>query len=146
MTRIEPTHDLTAQQIDAIEDRLYAHNSAATGRDDARGLAFVIRDAAGEIIAAAAGYSWCATSELKQMWVDEAHRAQGHGQALLAAFIEEAQHRGVRRIWVQSHDFQAPAFYEKAGFVRMAEFSGWPDGHDNVILCKTLFDVAGRPA
>ncbi len=28
--------------------------------------------------------------------------------------------------------------YEKAGFVRMAEFDGWPDGHVNVILCKTL--------
>ena len=28
--------------------------------------------------------------------------------------------------------------YEKVGFKRMAEFEGWPEGHVNVVLCKTL--------
>jgi hypothetical protein len=28
--------------------------------------------------------------------------------------------------------------YEKAGFRRMAEFDGWPEGHSNFIFCKTL--------
>jgi N-acetylglutamate synthase-like GNAT family acetyltransferase len=59
---------------------------------------------------------------------------------LLKAFITEARKRGVRRIWVTSYDFQAPGFYEKAGFKRMAEFEGWPDGHTNVVLCRTLSD------
>ncbi|MES2045063.1 MAG: GNAT family N-acetyltransferase [Pseudomonadota bacterium] len=143
---VEPGHDLSPDEIDVIEDHLYRHNSGATGQDDARGLGFVMRDEAGQMIAAAAGYSWARTSELKQMWVAEAHRGRGHARALLDAFIDEARRRGVRRIWVQSHDFQAPAFYEKAGFVRMAEFPGWPDGHSNVILCKTLSDAAGQPA
>jgi GNAT superfamily N-acetyltransferase len=135
---VEPRHDLSPDEIDAIEDHLYRHNSGATGRDDAQGLGFVIRDDTGQMIAAAAGYSWARTSELKQMWVDEAHRGRGHARALLDAFIDEACRRGVRRIWVQSHDFQAPAFYEKAGFERVAAFDGWPDGHSNVILRKTL--------
>ncbi len=135
---IEPRHDLSAAEIDAIEHRLYAHNSGATGRDDARGIGFVVRDDAGALIAAAAGYTWAATSELKQLWVDEHHRGQGLGHALLDAYVAEAARRGVKRIWVQSHDFQAPAFYEAAGFVRMAEFEGWPDGHVNVVLCKVL--------
>jgi GNAT superfamily N-acetyltransferase len=135
---IEPRHDFSANEIDAIEDHLYAYNSRATGRDDARGLGFVIRDAAGQVIAAAAGYSWAATAELKQMWVDEAHRGRGMARALLDAFVGEARLRGVRRIWVQSHDFQAPGLYEKAGFERMAAFDDWPDGHTNVILCKML--------
>jgi ribosomal protein S18 acetylase RimI-like enzyme len=39
---------------------------------------------------------------------------------------------------VASYDFQAPAMYERAGFKRMAEFEGWPEGHTNFILCKTL--------
>jgi len=59
---------------------------------------------------------------------------------LLNAFELEAGRRGVRRIWVASYDFQAPGMYEKAGFKRMAEFDGWPDGHVNVVLCKTLAD------
>ncbi|TGV75275.1 N-acetyltransferase, partial [Mesorhizobium sp. M00.F.Ca.ET.158.01.1.1] len=37
-----------------------------------------------------------------------------------------------------SHDFQAPGLYEKAGFERMAELAGWPEGHSNIILCKTV--------
>ncbi|MFA5963934.1 MAG: GNAT family N-acetyltransferase [Sphingomonas sp.] len=143
---VEPRHDLSPDEIDTIEDHLYRHNSAATGQDDAQGLGFVIRDRTGQMIAAAAGYSWAQTSELKQMWVAEAHRGQGHARALLDAFVGEARRRGVRRIWVQSHDFQAPALYEKAGFARMAEFPGWPDGHSNVILCKTLSDAPGQPA
>ena len=136
--RVEPRHDLSPDEIDAIEDRLYDHNSRATGRRDAKGIGFVIRNETGEMIGVVAGYTWSDTSELKQMWIDEAYRGRGHGRALLNAFVGEATCRGVRRIWVQSHDFQAPGLYEKAGFGRMAEFEGWPEGHVNVILCKEL--------
>ena len=135
---IRPRHDLSPDEIDAVEDNLYEFNRRATGRHDGRGLGFVIQDEAGRTIAVAAGYSWAATSELKQMWVDEAHRGRGYARALLDAFVTEAESRGVRRIWLASYDFQAPGMYEKAGFKRMAEFEGWPEGHTNVVLCKTL--------
>jgi N-acetylglutamate synthase-like GNAT family acetyltransferase len=137
---IQSQHDLSPSEIDAIEDRIYNHNRGATGRDDARGLGFVIRDATGRTIGVAAGYSWADVSELKQMWVDEAYRGRGYARELLNAFVTEAAHRGVRRIWVASYDFQAPGMYEKAGFKRMAEFVGWPEGHYNIILCKTLIE------
>ncbi len=135
---VEARHDLTPMEIDAIEDRLYAHNRAATGRDDGLGLGFVIRDEAGRTVAITAGYTWAGVSEIKQMWVDEAFRGQGYGRALLDAMLTEAQRRGVSRVWVASYDFQAPGFYERAGFTRMAEFDGWPEGRVNVILCKVF--------
>ena len=65
-------------------------------------------------------------------------RGRGYARALLNAFIVEARSRGVGKIWVASYDFQAPEMYEKAGFKRMAEFEGWPEGHSNVVLCKIL--------
>lgn len=136
---IHPRHDLSPNEVDAIEDSLYDHNRRATGRDDGQGLGFVIRDKADRTIGVAAGYSWAATSELKQMWIDEAHRGRGYGRKLLDAFVAESAGRGVRRIWVASYDFQAPGFYEKAGFKRMAEFAGWPEGQANIVLCKILF-------
>ena len=135
---IQPQHDLSSIEIDAIEERLYNHNRRAISCSDGRGLGFVIRDEAGRIIGVAAGYSWAGTSELKQMWIDEAYRGRGYARELLNAFVAEAAGRGVRRIWVASYDFQAPEMYEKAGFERMAEFAGWPEGHSNVVLCKTL--------
>ena len=138
--QIEPQHALSPNEVDAIEDRLYEFNSRTTGRHDGQGLGFTIRDASGRMIGAAAGYSWANTSELKQLWVDESHRGRGYGRALLNAFVAEASKRGVRRIWVASYDFQAPAMYERAGFKRMAAFEGWPEGHTNVVLCMTLSD------
>jgi N-acetylglutamate synthase-like GNAT family acetyltransferase len=135
---IQAQHDLSPDEIDVIEDHIYDHNRRATGRDDGEGLAFVIRDEVGRTIGVAAGYSWAGTSELKQMWVEEAYRGCGYGRELLNAFVVEAVSRGVRQIWVASYDFQAPGWYEKAGFRREAEFVGWPDGHSNVILCKRI--------
>src|SRR5258706_8733418 len=89
--QIEPRHDLSLDDIDAIEERLYEHNSHATGRHDGRGLGFVIRDDAGQMVGVAAGYTWAGTSELKQMWIDEAYRGRGYGRALLNAFVTEAR-------------------------------------------------------
>jgi N-acetylglutamate synthase-like GNAT family acetyltransferase len=135
---VQPRHDLSPAEIDAIEESLYDHNRQAAGSSDGQGLGFVIQDEAGRTVGVAAGYSWAGVSELKQMWIDEAHRGRGYARDLLNAFVAEAASRGVRRIWVASYDFQAPEMYERAGFKRMAEFEGWPEGHTNVILCKTL--------
>ncbi|MBZ9693615.1 MULTISPECIES: GNAT family N-acetyltransferase [unclassified Mesorhizobium] len=125
-------------ELSSLEDRLNRDNRRMIDRDDDRGLTFVIRDGAGHAVGVAAGYSWAGTSELTLMWIDEAHRGRGYARQLLDAFVAEAADRGVRKIWVSSHDFQAPGLYEKAGFERMAEFSGWPEGHSNIILCKTI--------
>ncbi|MER9167183.1 GNAT family N-acetyltransferase [Mesorhizobium australicum] len=125
-------------ELSSLEERLHRDNRRMTDRDDDRGLAFVIRDGAGHAVGVAAGYSWAGTSELTLMWIAEAHRGRGYARQLLDAFVAEAADRGVRKIWVSSHDFQAPGLYEKAGFERMAEFSGWPEGHSNIILCRTI--------
>lgn len=136
--RVLPRHDLSPTEIDEVETALYDHTRHAIGRSDARGIGFIIADDAGSKVGVASGFSWGGICDLKQMWVDEKCRGRGYGRALLDAFIREAAHRGVLRIWVASHDFQAPTFYEKAGFARMAEFAGWPEGYTNVVLCKTL--------
>ena len=136
--RLQPKHNATPLEIDAIEDELYAFNRVVTGRSDGEGLGFVLRDDEDRVVGAAFGYTWAGVSELKQMWVDETQRGRGCARELLDAFVAEAKRRGVKRIWVASYDFQAPAMYEKWGFRRMAEFEGWPDGHTNVILCKEL--------
>ena len=138
MPVLEPRHDLTPMEIDAVEDRLYEYNRAATGRHDGKGLGFTIRDEQSKTVGLTAGYTWAGISEIKQMWVDEAFRGRGYGRALLDAMIAEAQRRGVSRVWVASYDFQAPGLYERAGFKRIAELEGWPEGYVNVILCKTL--------
>jgi hypothetical protein len=53
--QIEPRHDLSPNELDAIEIRLYDHNSRATGRYDGQGIGFVIHDEAEQMIDVAAG-------------------------------------------------------------------------------------------
>jgi ribosomal protein S18 acetylase RimI-like enzyme len=133
---IEPEHDLPSHALAAVEEGLHRYRREVTGHHDRKGLVFVMRDADSHIIAAAVGHSWGGIAELGQMWVHEDYRGRGYGRALLLAFVEEAKRRGVKRVWLASYDFQAPAMYEKFGFRRIAEFAGWPEGHTNVLLCR----------
>jgi GNAT superfamily N-acetyltransferase len=136
--KVEARHDISPGEIAAVEEGLYRFNVAASGHDDGQGLAFVARDAAGAIVGAAAGYSWGGICEIRQMWVDEAHRGQGLGRRLLEAAIVEAEARGCERVFLATYDFQAPDFYARFGFERLIEIEGWPKGHRNILMEKRL--------
>ena len=129
-----PRHDFTAEDIERLEDRLYEHNSDATGYGDGRGLGFEYLDASGRQIAAIAGHTWGGVAEIAQLWVDPGHRGRNLGLALLDAALDEARLRGCRQVFVQSYDFQAPGFYERRGFERLFEAPDWPLGHVHVLL------------
>ena len=135
---ILPRHHLSITEIDRLEDRLYDHNRRATGRDDGKGLAFVVVDEHGIQIGAIAGYSWAGVAEIKQLWVDEDHRGHGWGRRLLDAAIDEATVRGCQSVWTLSYTFQAPGLYEKCGFEKVAELTDWPPGHAHIVLRRQL--------
>ena len=132
--QILPQHTLSFAEIECLEDRLYGHNTRATGRDDGKGLAFVAIDEHRNQIGAIAGYSWAGMVEIKQLWVEENHRGHGLGRRLLEAAIAEAAARGCRFVWALSYTFQAPGLYEKFGFDRVTELPDWPPGHAHIVL------------
>jgi GNAT superfamily N-acetyltransferase len=136
--RVKAKHDLSPDEVAAVEHRLYEHNREATGARDGRNLGFVIRDESGDVIGAALGHSWAGIAELKLLWVAEEHRGRGMGRALLNSFVDEARSRAVKRIWLASYAFQAPLFYERAGFVLVVDIKDWPIGHTNSILCRAV--------
>ena len=103
--------DPSLADIGYLEDRLYELNKAATGIADGRSLGVFLRDAAQDIVAAAAGHTWGETCELRQVWVAEPLRRQGIGRRLLAE--AEAVCHGCRQLLLATHSFQAPEFYEK---------------------------------
>jgi ribosomal protein S18 acetylase RimI-like enzyme len=55
-----------------------------------------------------------------------------------AALEEEATRLGCHQIVVETHTFQAPAFYERRGFERVGEVGGYPRGHSLISLAKPL--------
>ena len=123
-------HDLDGA---AVEERLYDFNMEATGYRDGLDLGFVVEDA-GEMVAAAAGYTWGGICEVKTLWVHPERRGSGLGSALMARAIEEARARGCRLMFLSTYDFQAPDFYTRLGFECIATIPDKPLGHVEHIM------------
>jgi ribosomal protein S18 acetylase RimI-like enzyme len=126
-------------ELDAfLGDRIYAFNRDVTGIDDGRMLNAVLKDAAGEIEAAVSGFTWGGTCEIEYLWVAERLRGRGIGSALLEAAEREARSRGCHQIVLSTHTFQAPAFYERHGFARLAAILDYPPGSEKITYRKAL--------
>ena len=72
------------------------------------------------------------------MWVDGGFRSRGLGKALLSAAEEEARGRGCRWSKLNTWDFQAPAFYERSGYIEYGREVDYPPGHTNFLMSKHL--------
>ncbi|HEY1930354.1 MAG TPA: GNAT family N-acetyltransferase [Caulobacteraceae bacterium] len=135
--RLYARHDLTPDEIDRLENELYAYNAERTGFRDGRGLGFVIeRD--GARVGAVAGYTWGGVCELRQLWVREDCRGQRFGSELMEAAISEARRRGCAYIFLSTYDFQAPTFYKRLAFEQIAEIKDKPLGHTEFIFRRSL--------
>ena len=121
-----------------LDENLYAFNVAATGIDDGRLLSIVLKDAGGAIYAGLHGHTWGECCEIKTIWVAEERRGQRLGTQLLRSAEREARRRDCRSILLATHSFQAPKFYARFGYQPVAVIPGYPAGHDQILMRKTL--------
>jgi GNAT superfamily N-acetyltransferase len=139
-----PDEDLTIEDnpreadVDYIEDRLDAFNITTTGYDDYRSLAVFVRDGGGALVAGLTGFTWGGTLRIAYLWVDETLRGQGYGARLMAAAEREALARGCRQAVLETHSFQAPAFYSKLGYTQSGGAEDWPVGYQELYFQKRL--------
>jgi len=121
-----------------LVERLYEFNAEATGCDDGRLFGGRVVDADGELIVGFSGHTWCGVGVLTHLWIAPAQRGRGLGRDLLAQAEAEALRRGCADAIVLTHDFQAPDFYERAGYRLVASIADWPAGHANHVYRKRL--------
>jgi hypothetical protein len=57
---------------------------------------------------------------------------------------QEARARGCALIVLESHDFQAPDFYLRRGFVVTGSVEGYPRGHRNFSFVRKLGESSGE--
>jgi GNAT superfamily N-acetyltransferase len=138
MDEIEITDENDEQVVSFLRDRIFEFNIAATGFDDGRSLTAVIMDDAGEIIAGLAGFTWGGYAKVEWLWVAPDYRGQGLGHRLLAAAECEAAARGCLVVRVDTHTFQAPAFYARLGYEVIGQVAGAPLGHGEVFFSKAI--------
>lgn len=131
------------QDLQFLEDQINAYNMAQTGYYDFQWLTLFVRDEAQRILAGLSGFTWGESCRIQTVWVHEALRGQGYGQALLAKAEDEARARGCHVIVLESHSFQAPAFYQKLGYQVVGVQQDYPVGHSQTFLQKRLVTSGG---
>jgi GNAT superfamily N-acetyltransferase len=136
--RITVEDDPDPRAVQAIEDSLNRYNIAATGYDDYRPLAIFLRDAAGAVLGGLTGYTWGGCLKIAYLWLPEEQRGQGYGTQLLQAAERVGRERGCRQAILDSHSFEAPAFYQRAGYTASVVAEDVPVGHQQVFLAKRL--------
>lgn len=120
-----------------LAERIYEYNAATTGYRDAESF-WAVEERAGAIAAGVNGYTWGGCCYVSYLWVSESERGKGVGSELLRAVERHAREKRCRLVLVSSHSFQAPEFYARRGYVRVARIDDHPVGHSSSFYRKRL--------
>jgi ribosomal protein S18 acetylase RimI-like enzyme len=126
------------EDVAFLDERLYEFNARTSGVADGRSLAIFVRDGSGAIVAGMHGWTWGGTGFVQAIWVHETRRGRGLGSRLLGAAEAEARRRGCHQMHLDTHGYQAPAFYEKLGYEIIGKLPGWPADDVRIFLRKRL--------
>src|SRR5215210_1087888 len=97
--------------VQALRENLYAYNVAGVNGLEAEELAIFVPGRESELRGGLYGWTWGGYLEVNLLWVHESERGQGLGSRLLAMAEAEGRTRGAHTAILDTHSFQAPAFY-----------------------------------
>ena len=140
---LKPTLEETPDpgDIQFLNQRLHEHNLQHARGEDFNPLSVFVRDADGEILGGLTGGTFWDWLHIDVLWLSEELRGSGHGRALLQVGEKEAVRRGCHSACVETHDFQALPFYQKAGYTIYGQLTNFPRPYTKYYLYKRL--VAG---
>ncbi len=131
-------HAATAEDVAPVRTGLRAFNRRHMPPSDPEPLQILLRDEAGTIhggLLATTRWHWLLVEIL---WVDDDHRGRGYGSALLGRAEAIARGRGCRRVALDTAEFQALGFYQKAGYRIFGTLEDRPPGWKTFYLEKDL--------
>ncbi len=135
VVQTEPSND----DVKLLYKALLEFNTQAYGAPGNKPYAVLLSDSeTGETLGglyAACFYGWFYISIL---FIPESLRNKGFGTKLLAESETYARQQGCLGICLDTFSFQAPGFYERAGYEKFGELPDFPPGHSRVYYRKML--------
>jgi GNAT superfamily N-acetyltransferase len=125
---------------------LIEYNQSRGGPDHYQPLIVTLKNAQGTVEGGLWGYTNYSWLFVQLLVVPETLRRSGFGRRLMAAAEEEAMRRGCLNAWLDTHEFQAPGFYEKLGYEVFGKLPDYPPGFARIFLTKRLICVTPAQA
>ncbi|MFS9214785.1 GNAT family N-acetyltransferase [Streptococcus infantis] len=121
--RLENTESQKAQKIGEL---VRSYNRSKREAAESEPLNLYIEDEHGRLLAGLVAETFGNWLEIEYLFVKEELRGQGIGSQLLQQAESEAKKRNCRFAFVNTYQFQAPAFYQKYGYKEVFTLKDYP--------------------
>ena len=121
--RLENTE---SQKSQIIGDLVRSYNRSKREVAESEPLNLYVEDEHCEIMAGLVAETFGNWLEIEYLFVKEDLRGQGIGSQLLQQAESEAKKRNCRYVFVNTYQFQAPAFYQKHGYQEVFTLKDYP--------------------
>ena len=121
--RLENTE---SQKVQEIGDLIRSYNRSNREAAESEPLNIYVEDDSGELMAGLVAETFGNWLEIEYLFVKEEFRGQGIGSKLLQQAESEAKKRNCRFAFVNTYQFQAPAFYQKHGYQEVFILKDYP--------------------
>ena len=121
--RLENEESQKAQEIGNL---IRSYNRSKRETAESEPLNIYVEDDSGELMAGLVAETFGNWLEIEYLFVKEGLRGQGIGSQLLQQAESEAKKRNCRFAFVNTYQFQAPAFYQKHGYQEVFTLKDYP--------------------
>ena len=118
--------NIESQKSQIIGDLIRSYNRSKREVAESEPLNLYVEDEHGEIMAGLVAETFGNWLEIEYLFVKEDLRGQGIGSKLLQQAESEAKKRNCRFAFVNTYQFQAPAFYQKHGYKKVFTLKDYP--------------------
>jgi GNAT superfamily N-acetyltransferase len=140
------TLTVTSEETESLKEAfltpLRAYNQSKAGPSNYEPLVVVLHDESGQPRGGAWGYTAYGWLFVQLLVVPEEARGQGLGRQVMALAEATAVQRGCHDAWLDTHEFQAKAFYEKLGYELFGQLPDYPPPFSRFFFKKRLLASA----
>lgn len=118
--------NIESQKAQEIGNLIRSYNRSKREAAESESLNLYVEDDSGQLMAGLVAEIFGNWLEIEYLFVKEDLRGQGIGSQLLQQAESEAKKRNSRFAFVNTYQFQAPAFYQKYGYKKVFTMKDYP--------------------